>query len=120
MNETFKKDTKFTVCNHDELLKRGWIDNNGFSYAHPEFSGKVITYSMIETCQGKTLTVIDTTFPLRWYLVEENVWLWPVATFIEEVELNICSQNGCQEGMTPIDGWMICKICGANLSVVKL
>lgn len=121
MKEEFKKGTKFTVCSIDELLKKGWTEDRRGYFVHSEFPGSIINPRMIKDHQGETLTVVGrapidvlTTISQWWYTVEENKWQWPIATFIEETEI-----HACKEGMTPIDGWFICKICGTNLSTVK-
>lgn len=127
MNSTiYTPGTKFKVCTHKELVKKGWqlrISWLGKAalYEHDDFKkGGVITYSMIEDNQGLTLTIIGKSINfLNWYYVKENPNLWPVATFLETDIINTLSCDSCVEGVTPIDGWFICKTCGNNLRKIK-
>lgn len=112
------QDTKFVVCGHEELKTLGWKlqPAYGWCYYHDNFPGNYITYTMIEKYQGKTLT-ITSCVQEHWYNVKEDRdrWAWPVATFLMlPTVIHIC-----EEGMTPIDGWFICKYCGSNLKEIK-
>lgn len=114
---------KFIICSHDTLLKDGWILNaGGISYSHVSFSKCVILKSMIKQCYGEILTVERETSS-RWYTVKENNWEWPVATFAWPVATFgkeiLETDHECVEGMTPINGWFICKTCGTNLEEIK-
>lgn len=106
------KGTKFTVCSHDELYAKGWSQDIGGNYYHKDFPLNTILSTMIQNFKGETLTVDCESFITGWYQVEESSRLWPVGAFINEI---IDFSHKCEEGMTPIDGWVICKICGANL-----
>lgn len=116
-----KKGTKFVVCGHEELEDMGWWDDDDHYY-HDDFRRCSITFKMIAECEGKILTVTGKD-PLCddfgvikeedlcvWYIVKENVYVWPVATFLNHT---------CEEGITPIFGWFICKFCGTNLKEIK-
>lgn len=130
--EEFTKGTKFIVDIHKELEKKGWTLGYGYhsEYTHDDFNG-VLTWQMIETYGGKALTVKDLAVWSflkhqehdKWYTVEENKHQWPVSVFLEITEksnfLDGCI-GGCIEGMTPIDGWFICKTCGDNLREIKI
>jgi len=110
-DEKYKKGTKFTVCDHNELLKKGWYTTvwMGYQkcYKHINFPKSRIIYSELEKYQSQTLTVKAQVYT-DWYRAEEENWnLWPVSTFLKNHE--------CIEGMTPIGGWIICKICGIDL-----
>lgn len=110
-----KNGTKFVVCGHKELSKKGWKLWDGV-YTHKKFGrGEVITYDMIESCQGQIFTVKEESelFP-NWFWVDQNECLWPVDQFI----ITVPYLHNCVEGMTPIDGWVICKICGTNLKEI--
>lgn len=118
----FLNGTKFVVCNHEQLKKKGWKLSSGSGkkatfypgdYTHKDFTcGGIIQWEMIEDWQGKTLTVSGIASKyIRWYFVEENSYMWPVDQFL--------SLHTCIEGMTPIDGWFICKTCGDNLREIK-
>lgn len=135
--KTIKNGTQFEVCNHKELLKKGWkfrvyAHASSKLYEHDDFAcGGVITYMMIENYQGKTLTIIaqSINFP-HWYIVKENSHLWPVATFINLSPfidktnplwcIAPCVDAPCVEGQTAILGYIICKICGQNLRKIKV
>ena len=117
----FKSGTKFTVCSPAELIKRGWIKHaskgftNGF-FRHEDFKGCSITMRMIDTHEDDTLTVKEESkFTENWYWVKENTWEWPVATFLNAGVVTSTPDHICVEGTTPIDGWVICKICGNDL-----
>ncbi len=110
------KGYKFKVCSCDELIKRGWIYIYNY-YTHPDFLGGIILREMIDANDGKILTVTNFS-TIGWYIVKENNWIWPVVTFLKETELTHLNCE-CEKGMTPIDGWIICKHCGNNLSLVK-
>jgi len=74
---------------------------------------------MLDNHSGETLTV-NKEDPARedWYTVHESPhYIWPVATFLEEEVAS--SDHECEEGMTEIFGWMICKHCGLNLRKIK-
>jgi len=134
-NATYNPGTKFEVCNHEELVDKGWVLQKSFSgasnkisptklYEHPDFKkGGVITYTMIEKNKGQTLTVLAASINfLYWYYVKENANLWPVATFMDEdisSTILVWCPDSCVEGQTPILGWFICKICGHNLRKIK-
>jgi len=114
----YKKGTKFTVCSFDDLLKKGWYSFI-FGLNHDDFPDCSVTKTMIDEYEGETLTVdfVDSNLhrQKKWYHVNENTWVWPVATFLETVD----DDHTCKDGMTPIDGWFICKTCGTNLRTVK-
>lgn len=118
--------TKFLVCGHEELMDKGWWEDDEINvhsegnYYHDDFQACSITFKMIRENEGKTLTVtgydpfLDKTLASRtWFTVAENPYVWPVSTFLR------VSHHTCEEGMTPIDGWFICKICGDNLKEIK-
>ena len=112
-----KKGTKFTVCDHDDLLKRGW-HKDCMDYLNDDFPDNWISYTMIENWQGKTLTVKGLAYGCsEWYSVEENNFTWPIATFLGDMVST--KDHKCEEGMTPIDDWVICKTCGDNLRKIK-
>lgn len=117
----YKIGTKFKVCGHQELLDMDWwvSDKN---YYHDGFSLKEtsITFEMIDKCENEILTVVDeSVYNDDWYSVEENHWVWPVSIFqVATCEISECS-GGCKEGVTPIFGWIICKICGNDLSHIR-
>jgi len=122
----YKKGTKFVVCGHEELLKKGWkYVADGRWYAHVDYQHAYIVKSMIESHEGETLTVRDLNkkiTPKKWYFVNENPYFWPVSTFIKDIVFDfdsICEGDTCIEGMTPIGGWFICKKCGFNLRTIK-
>jgi len=73
--------------------------------------------------EGKTFTIKEPyNHCENWYYVEENTWIWPVATFMTAFMTQIGPfgvGHTCEEGMTPICGWFICKHCGTNLSKIK-
>lgn len=131
MEEEFKAGTKFIVSGHKELEKKGWI--LGLSktnsrvyqteYTHEDYNG-VITWDMIEKYQGIALTVKDLAIwnslkakeKDKWYTVEENKHQWPVSVFTKTKTMPATMPaHHCEQGMTPIYGWVICKHCGVNL-----
>ncbi len=115
------KGTKFTICDHHELKEKGWTQAKNKDYFNLDFGNHTIPllWSMIANWQGRILTVLCESHLIeRWYQVEENFCLWPVATFLKETELTH-PKCECQEGMTPIDGWFICKHCGTNLREIR-
>lgn len=117
--EKIKNGTKFKICTHEELMKKGWAQDGSTSqssYEHEDYHG-VITFMMIENNQGKTLTV-KAHHRQNWYAVEENEYMWPVNEF-EEIFFKVNIGHFCIEGMTPIDGFFICKTCGNNLREIK-
>ena len=117
----YKKGFEFTVCGHDELLKRGWKwDPNNHNYEHPDFKYYIIQQYMIEDHENETLTVVEM-FSDEWYNVEENNFHWPVASFVGTGDFTISfgCDDGCEEGSTPINGWIICKKCGDDLKLVR-
>ena len=107
--------TKFKVCTHEELIKKGWVHIIS-SYSHDDFSNLVILSKMIDDYTGKTLT-IKKERTKNWYTVEENEWQWPVATFLDTEIIDFT--HTCVEGMTPLLGWFIWKHCGRNLKEIK-
>ena len=111
----YKRGTKFKVCEHDELLDKGWIFET-YRYTHKDFPGDSIIREMTHRF-GDILTTTHLGLSPRWYQVEENSWKWPVATFLESWTPK--KDHICEEGITPIDGWIICKTCGDNLKEVK-
>jgi len=114
----YKAGTKFIVCGHDELLKKGW-EYSSDKYLHDDFSGCHINGSMIEDYEGQILTTNEKSSRDDWYHVdEESFWIWPVATFSEAAEV-LTSDHTCEEGMTTIGGWFICKTCGDNLREIN-
>lgn len=123
MSENFKKGTKFIVCGHEKLMDLGWWEDDDEHYYHDDFQACSITFKMIEENEGKTLTVtgkdpaLDNELAVwLWYTVAENKYVWPVSTFIIVSDTN---DHACVEGMTPLDGWFFCKICGDNLRTIK-
>lgn len=125
-----KEGTEFVVCGHDELIKKGWIYSKaGRHYRHDDSLDTYIVKQMIEDFEGETLTVESLNLkvdPKVWYFVKENGFFWPVWTFLKDnigcsrFDFDsICEGDTCIEGMTPLDGWFICKKCGFNLRTIK-
>lgn len=125
----YRKGTKFTICSEVQLIKKGWVLSSGYYY-HDDFPsnlstlGPPISKPMI-AYEGSTFTIKEP-YPSckNWYYVNENNWIWPVATFIEETTKNsisgwVVSNHACMDGITPIFGWIICKTCGKNLREVR-
>jgi len=109
---------KFIVSSHDKLITDGWHQGmQGSSYSHAGFPKCVMLTKMITKHHGETLTVRYESLK-DWYFVEENKWEWPVGTFLTGREI-LETNHECVEGMTPIDGWFICKTCGTNLKEIK-
>lgn len=122
---TIKIGTKFVVCGYEELMDLGWwtkddeVSPDGHYY-HDAFQSCSMTFKMITENEGNTLTVTGCDHFLdkalsscTWYTVAENMYVWPVVTFLRR------STHACEEGMTPIDGWFICKICGDDIREIK-
>ena len=115
----YKHGTKFVVSSREELIKRGWTILKGGSvgkvHLYSEDFGESISVNVLKIHEGRTLTVdYESEIFSDWYWVQENCFRWPVGTFLET---NFIHQ--CIEGMTPIDGWFICKTCGINLKEIK-
>lgn len=118
---------KFKVCSHDQIIKNGWtlkapVPGHSGGYEHIHFPGAQLTKEMIDDNEGQILTVKEDDFaPIygadNWYSVEENLWVWPVDTFLETKIIDFT--HTCEEGMTPILGWFICKTCGDNLREIN-
>ena len=123
----YKKGTKFVVCGHDELIDRGWkYSIPAHWYSHEDYPESYIVKPMIEDYEGETLTVESLNLnvkPKVWYFVRENSFFWPVPSLLNENIADdfgsICERDTCIEGMTPLDGWFICKNCGDNLRTIK-
>lgn len=123
----YKEGTKFVVCGHEGLIERGWYYSNlAHWYSHDDYPESYIVKAMIEDYEGETLTVNSlnkNVSPKVWYFVDENMFFWPVATFLKDEEITgwrgICEGDTCIEGMTPLGGWFICKKCGFNLRTIK-
>ena len=110
----------------EELESVGWKWYLGGKILyHPDF--EVPNYRMGESMQkylGRTVTLkgIDITVKgNHLYGIEEDgeSWRWCFDFFdklLTEVKPAACS---CEEGMTPIDNWFICKHCGDNLREIK-
>jgi len=125
----YKNGTKFTICSKDELKKKGWVLSSAYYY-HDDFPSNIntlgppISWPML-AYEGSTFTIKEPySLCKNWYYVQENHWIWPVATFLEETTKNftsewIISNHKCMDGITPIYGWIICKICGKDLREVK-
>lgn len=129
----YKEGTKFEVCSEAELIKKGWVLEKSVSsggvgyYYHDDFTtstgnqGPPISTQMI-THEGSTLTIKEEYSQIKnWYYVEENTYIWPAATFLEEaITIGVViSNHECSEGITPIDGWFICKNCGKDLRKIR-
>ena len=121
MNQ-YKNGTKFVVCGHDELIKKGWIhDSRLDKYTHKDFHDCSINESMLEEHEGDTFTIKSESHKENWYHVEEeDYYIWPVGTFLL-IGTFVDDENdhACVEGMTEIFGWMICKTCGKNLRQIR-
>lgn len=124
-----KQGTTFKICGVSGLIKRGWLKIPGlalnfFYFRHDDFPGCQITEKMIVKHEGCILTVVkESKFAENWYWVDENIWEWPVATFLKTDLKDLIISNpdlhSCVEGVTPIDGWVICKTCGRDLWLSK-
>lgn len=113
----FKPGYKFWMCDHDRLIEKGWELEN-CEYFHDDFPGNVISEDMVSEFKGKILTVKKESVIENWYHIDEDdySWTWPVGSFEQDpCEQDPCEQDQCEEGMTPINGWIICKTCGENL-----
>lgn len=133
--EEYKKGTKFTPCNHKQLIENGWYDTVGLppsiapaiptSLHHLDFPGDSINDDMLSIALSQKEELILTVDELQlyktgWYSVIENNFNWPVATFLESNKVaEMINAHVCEEGQTPIFGWFICKFCGTNLKEIK-
>lgn len=123
--ENRKKGDLIKIPTLEELESDGWLwYNGGTSIYHPDLS--VVNYRMGEDMQkyfGKTVTLIGIDLIINGhnlYGIEEDNenWRWCFDFFDERRPLPACFFNH-EEGMTPIDGWFICKTCGTNLREIK-
>jgi len=113
----YKEGTQFTVCTVEYLTDvLGWWEEDEYYY-HDNFIALSISPNMLKSID-KTLTVSKRTYGEDWYGVEENDYYWPVATFLDGSNIFSCS-DGCKEGVTPINGWIICKVCGTDLKLIR-
>lgn len=122
--ETMKKFSpgfQFLMCSRDELVEKGWEEEDE-QYFHDDFSGNCISEDMLDF-EGRVLTVANEMAIDNWYLIEEDdsYWSWPVATFMPASDVLLVTPSGhaCEEGMTELGGWFICKHCGTNLRKIK-
>lgn len=122
-----KKGTQFFVCARDILEEKGWVESYG-DYRHDDFPDNTITGDMMDENEWEILTVEEPTWMQKdWYTVEENEFDWPVATFLNpdvfhQMALsayNMSKAHICEEGMTPIGNWFICKHCGNDLRSIR-
>jgi len=119
-NTKFDEGYQFLMCSHDELIEKGWELEN-YEYFHDDFPGNVISEDMLDY-EGQILTVKKESAIKNWYHIDDDdySWTWPVATFMPVANILILAPDHiCEKGMTPIDGWFICKTCGTNLKQIK-
>lgn len=112
----FSSGYKFIICSHDELIEKGW-EKEYQGYFHDDFKGNCLAIKMLEY-EGRILTVKNEAPILDWYIIQEDyAWTWPVATFTPAADIIRFQSysHTCEEGMTELGGWFICKHCGTNL-----
>jgi len=121
----YKKGTKFTVFSHKDFCNKGWhLDSTGNHYSHDDFPFCSVSCMMVDNYVGQILTVVgEDNLREDWYNVDEcKYYIWPVATFLADSDESFTisgSDEGCKEGITPINGWIICKVCGKDLRKIK-
>ena len=126
----YKKGHIFIVPTLDELLQSGCTERTPGKYSHPDVPGGYLTIGVALSCGGRVLTIKDGPNIDGFYsAVETNNWLFHVE-FCQQIVAAVwhgaqstspaCESSSkpnhtCTPGMTPVDGWTICKHCGKNL-----
>ena len=135
---------RFQVPTENDCTATRGVYLKGGEYRHTDIPGGFVSTSVAHNFGGKILTVVEpapqTSSP-GWYRVEEGVrgngfihadtYFYHVE-FCERIMGPISQAQGlavraqenapyapahrCSPGMTPIDGWIICKDCGKNLT----
>lgn len=118
----YKKGDKYLLPTSDELKKIGWRTLYNSKDFTPYLQYKnipIINCDMISFL-GTCVTIKDRSVT-GCYTILEDVYFWPLEVF-DETRYRI-SPDGClkflfepcEEGITPIDGYFICKHCGENM-----
>lgn len=113
----------FMLPTRHELVKFGWIDRFG-CLTHPD--SPITIVSNMFSILGTEITIKskDKDFD-GCYGVEEDPWNFTWCIDLLDKQMNeylygtmksatYCN-NVCEEGMTPIFGYFICKYCGKNM-----
>ena len=96
----YKENTTFTVCSRKELENKGWVCYaHAEHYTHKDFSGCILSFEMLDTFGGQTLTVTaEDRARDDWYYVSDSThYVWPVATFLETDTDSGSSDHVCEE-----------------------
>lgn len=125
----FKPGDRVYIPTYENLKMLGWQDKKSvalrydYGVFHDDFEPRsfIIHRLMYHEYGGKWVTVDS---PLTGYsgsyrIKEDNgEWRWPLDLLNKQISHFTIS---ClhEEGMTAIDGWIICKHCGDNLRELK-
>ncbi len=128
----FSGGAKFYMPTYDELIKLGWQDATHITLDkglwHEDIGNRnFIIHETMYNDFGGTWVTID--FPLTSHsdglyriIEDDSNWCWPLYVLHEQWNnYNFMQGITCnhEEGITPIDGWFICKHCGDNLREIK-
>ncbi len=126
MTNKFKKGDPVYFPTYVELKLLGWKDNTGnYGLLHDDCNSKsFIIHKKMYILGGRIVTVdvpvSEYTEGLYHVKEDKNSWSWPLDILNEQwINYNKSSSHIHEEGMTPIDGWFICKTCGTNLKEIK-
>ena len=121
----FKKDDPIYIPTYVELKFLGWKDKKAIDYGvfHDDFEPQsFIIHEKMYNEYGGTLVTVDSPFGsngLYWINEDNGQWSWPLDLLNKQW---IDYHGACcfhEEGMTAINGWIICKLCGDNLREIK-
>lgn len=119
----YKKGDQYLLPTFEQLVGWGWkpvYDPNTFepTLQHWINSHKCNIYISCEMMKllGTVITIKDGGSHFGSYL-DKLSYFWPLGLFDKQRgEVVVAGvQCDCEEGMTPIDGYIICKHCGNNI-----
>lgn len=118
----FKKGDLFFLPSMENLIELGWKNNKHMTYSmkHPDSPVSIAPYMFGKLGTLVTIDCNDTINEGCYFITKVTFnYPWPIDLLSKQM-LNYFTSDGCscEEGMTPIGGYFICKYCGKNMKKI--
>lgn len=120
-----KKGDVFLLPSRENLIEFGWnLDPISHSLIHPVSPVSITTYMFDKLGTLVTIDCKDNIFEGCYFITRVTYnYTWPIDLLNKQMTKYRITPDGCskflfepcEEGMTPMDGYFICKYCGENM-----
>jgi len=122
MKYHFKPGDDFLLPSIKNLIELGWKHN--ICITHPVSPVSITSHMFDKLDTLVTIDCIDNIFEGCYFITKVTYnYTWPIDLLNKQMTKYRITPDGCskflfdpcEEGMTPIDGYFICKHCGENM-----